>query len=171
MKPSITKQIETGANIAIIVVALLVVVTLVPRLWPGKSPQNPLASPPIAAGTRISLQGLDWKGSDQNLLLVLSTGCHFCSESAPFYKRLVSEASINRKIRLIGVFPQDTAAARQYLQQMQIPLETVVQVSLSTIHVGGTPTLILVDGKGVANKVWMGRLSTDNENEVLNDLR
>jgi hypothetical protein len=41
---------------------------------------------------------------------------------------------------------------------------------LGEIGVRGTPTLILIDGGGVVKQSWVGRLSADEEAEVLSRL-
>jgi len=35
-------------------------------------------------------------------------------------------------------------------------------------HVGGTPTPLLVDNKGIVQKAWLGKLPELKEKEVLN---
>ena len=44
---------------------------------------GPAVAPSII-GSRISLPGLDWARRRATVVLVLSTACHFCTESAPF---------------------------------------------------------------------------------------
>jgi len=50
-------------------------------------------------------------------------------------------------------------------------VDQVRQVSLGTIGVRGTPTILLVDGKGVVTKLWTGKLQAQAEDEVLAALR
>src|SRR5690349_12890900 len=91
------KKVETVANISIIIVAVVATAVLVknhlfkPRLAPPVArPAAPGPSVP-ATGSQLSISGVDWAASDRTLLVVVSTGCHFCSESAPFYQRLTQE--------------------------------------------------------------------------------
>src|SRR5205085_12578264 len=49
---------------------------------------KPKGSP---VGSTLSLAGMNWAKNKQTRLLVLRDGCHFCSDSAPFYQRLVKE--------------------------------------------------------------------------------
>jgi hypothetical protein len=39
--------------------------------------------------------------------------------------------------------------------------------SLDSIHVRGTPTLILVNDKGEVTDQWVGKLAADREDEVI----
>jgi thioredoxin-related protein len=104
-------------------------------------------------------------------VLVLQKGCHFCSDSAPFYQRLARAASGRDDLQLVAALPQSEAEARQYLNDLQVPLGEVRQTALASIGVRGTPTLLLVDKTGTITDEWVGRLSPDKESEVLGRLR
>jgi hypothetical protein len=54
-------------------------------------------------GTKVNLPGVDWAQNEQPLLLVLDEKCRFCTESAPFYQRLIQAISTNSKLRLVSV--------------------------------------------------------------------
>src|SRR4051794_5736116 len=99
---AIYKKIELLSNIAIIVVAIIVSVVLVQRFFFAGTVQKPKQ---IAVGSKISLPGVDWDKNGKTLVLALQKGCHFCSESAPFYQRL-AQASAVKGIQLIAVLPQ-----------------------------------------------------------------
>jgi thiol-disulfide isomerase/thioredoxin len=101
-------------------------------------------------------------------LLALSTTCHFCSESAPFYQQLAKERGSNT--RIVAVLPQSVSDSKDYLNNLGIFVDEVKQESLNTINVRGTPTLMLVNGDGVVVDEWMGRLSVEQEAEVLSKL-
>src|SRR5204863_9489624 len=89
------------ANVAVIIPSVVVCTVLVSRYL--VAPRNQAAivkAAPVSTndgssrkrfiepGTKISLAGLDWSKSPRTLLMALSTTCHFCSESAPFYQKL-----------------------------------------------------------------------------------
>jgi hypothetical protein len=163
------------ANVAIIVVAVLLGTVVVKRLIMARpAPGGRLAAAQaesVKPGTKISLPGFDWSRKDTNVVLVLQKGCHFCSESAPFYQRLARAASDRDDLRLVAALPQSEGEARQYLNALQVPLGEVRQTDLASIGVRGTPTLLLVDKTGVITGEWIGRLPPDKESEVLNRLR
>lgn len=167
---SVYKKVELLANIAIVVVALLLGVVLVRRyLLPGAQTGGNLPDQ-VAAGTKLSLSGVDWAGNKQTLLLALSKGCHFCSESAPFYRRLAAERAGRSDLRLVAVLPQPVDEGRGYLDELGVSVDEVRQSALGSISVRGTPTLILVDGGGVVKQSWVGKLSVEAEAEVLSHL-
>ncbi len=124
----------------------------------------------IQSGAKADFINVDWGKSDRTLLLVLQAGCHFCSESAPFYKRLAGEAAQASGIHLVAVLPQDVAEGSQYLNSLGLNIGDVRQAQLDALGVSGTPTLILIDGTGVVMKSWVGKLSGDREAEVLTQL-
>ncbi|HEX7313987.1 MAG TPA: redoxin family protein [Pyrinomonadaceae bacterium] len=163
---SLAKKIELIANVAIVVVALLLGAVLVKRyLLPQPVNPGPAASARIQPGTKLSLPGVDWGRSNKTLLLALSTTCHFCTESAPFYQRLARAAEA-KGVKVIAVLPQPESEARQYLSELAIPVSEVRQSPLDSLGVSGTPTLILVDDKGQVASSWVGKLQSDRESEV-----
>ena len=125
----------------------------------------------IKVGTKISLPNFDWSGSNKHLVLVVQKGCHFCSESAPFYQRLVQETVGRNDVQLIAALPQDVNEGRQYLNDLGVHINDVKQVSPSSLGVRGTPTLFLVDKTGLVTDVWLGKLQADQEAAVISRLK
>jgi peroxiredoxin len=159
----IAKKIETATNIAIIVAVFLISFILVKSYW--LKPATGL-HPTIAKGQKLNLDSLNWTPQKSTLVLALSTNCHFCTESAPFYRR-VAVASQKQGLPLVAVFPQPVQEARNYLSHQGLSFNEVLQAPLSNIQVGGTPTLLLIDQTGVVQRVWIGKLSAEQEKEAL----
>ncbi|HEX8649466.1 MAG TPA: hypothetical protein VF708_01395 [Pyrinomonadaceae bacterium] len=171
MPKTITQKLELLANIAIIVAAVLLSVVLIKSyLLPDRSKSGSLDMR-IPVGSKIPLPGVDWSDNKQTLLLVLQKGCHFCTESAPFYQRLIRETGGRGDLHLIAVLPQTIDESRKYLDELGVAIGDIKQSSLDSIGVGGTPTLILVDNQGVIMNAWIGKLSPDNEAGVLRRLQ
>lgn len=163
------KKIELLANVAIIAVAVLLAVVLVRQyVLPGGRDAAD-AAPRIQKGAKVEVAGVDWSKSNRTLILALQKGCHFCTESAPFYKRLAPAAS-EKNVRVVAVLPQTLEEGRGYLADMGVPVSEVAQASLDSINVPGTPTLILVDDKGVVIDSWVGKLPVAGEEQVLTRL-
>jgi thiol-disulfide isomerase/thioredoxin len=163
-----TRKLEIGANIAIIMVAVLMGIVLVKKYLLTDHTEP---APEVVAGTKVSLPGVDWSKNGQTLLVVLQKGCHFCAESAPFYQRLARETSERRQVHLVAVLPQEVSEGKQYLDEMKVPIEEVKQAAPSSLGVRGTPTLILVNNSGVVVDVWQGKLLADDESKVLTRLQ
>lgn len=152
------KRTNLFLNLAIVLVVILIGVVFA---------RNYLRSAPAHRdflGTKVNLYGIDWEKNQQTLLLVLDEKCRFCTESAPFYQRLTRE---NTKVHLVAVLPQDVATSRKYLLSLSVPIEGIRQSSLDALGVEGTPTLILVNGKGEVIEAWAGKLPPEEETEVL----
>ncbi|MET0647768.1 MAG: thioredoxin family protein [Pyrinomonadaceae bacterium] len=170
---NIKGKIEVAANLSIIVVGLLLCVVLV-KSYVIPAPARQAAGEPagtrgiIKSGEAVALSGVDWEKNGKTLLMVLSTTCHFCTQSGPFYRRLVKE---HGDAKLVALVPQSADEGQSYLKGLGVEVDDVRQASLGDLGVSGTPTLVLVDGKGVAADVfWVGAPSPNRENEVVSRL-
>ena len=162
------KRIELLANVAIILVALLIGGVFVKKYFFDTRSQQPVK---ITAGTKVPLQDIDWTKNGQTLLLVLQKGCHFCAESAPFYQGLTREMETSKSTKLIAVLPQEVNESQQYLADLKVPISEVKKINPNFLGVSGTPTLILVNNAGEVIDSWTGKLSPDKEIEVLKKLK
>jgi thioredoxin-related protein len=171
------KKLEIVANVAIIVLAILLGGVIVKRYFFTSAPPADTASAAAASaaapasaikpGSNVELANYNWSESDKTLVMVLSTTCHFCTESGPFYKRLIEARADKKKIRVVAVFPQTEAEGREYLQKLGIVADEIKTATPLSLGARGTPTLILTDSKGVAVTTWIGKLPTNREDEVL----
>lgn len=163
------KRVELLANVAIIVVALILGAVLVSRyLLPASAPPNPAETARIKPGTKIDLPGVDWGGRRRTLLMALSTNCRYCTESAPFYQRLAQEKAKHEGVKTLAVLPQSVEESQKYLGDNGVTVDEVRQAAPSAVGAAGTPTLILVDDKGAVVESWVGKLPPPKEVEVMN---
>ena len=158
----VAKKIEATANIAIIVAAVVFTLVAVRHFRGGSNQQ----APRISVGAKFGLQGMKWQDNNKNLVLGLSTNCHYCSESAGFYRELVQQCK-QEHVRTVAVFPQETTAAEAYLKSEGVQVDEIRQAQLPDIGIGGTPTLLLINNAGVVKDVWVGKLPDSAEKEVL----
>ena len=163
------KRLELVANIAIIVVAITLVAVLAKRFIFTSSDQNDQVQSNV--GTKIAQLDVDWSKSNKNLLLMISNSCRYCTESAPFYKRLVQERAQRNTFSLTAVLPQPVSEGRTYLNGLGVDIGEIKQVSPAAIRIRGTPTLLLVNSAGVVTDEWLGKLPPEKENEVLSRLQ
>ena len=100
------RHLDKIANVAIIL-AVAVFLGLVAKgefAW-RKVPANSAPAPSQAlVGTTISLPGVDLPKDRNSLLLVVSTECHFCRDSLPFYKDLTAKS--RGRLNVIAILPQ-----------------------------------------------------------------
>jgi hypothetical protein len=174
---SLPGKIEIVSNIATIGAAVLLSLVLV-KVYFVPNPSSPArTAPPVRAaaeatvGTSLKSQlpGVDWSKNGRTLVLAISTACHFCKDSEPFYRRIRQE--VGGGVKMVAVLPQPQAEAEQYLSTAGLKVDQVKQLTLNTIGVRGTPTMLLVDGKGVVTKVWVGRLQDQDQEQVLSVLK
>jgi len=161
---SFLKKIEVTANIAVILIAILLGYALIKtRIFP--TPQTTQTKPSVDLA-KLPQLGIDWSRSNQTLLLSLSKDCRFCTESAGFYRRLAQERSGQSNTRLIAVFPQTITDGTKYLEQLEVSVDEVKQYPNQATVASATPTLILVGRSGNVLGVWTGKLTSNKEQEV-----
>jgi hypothetical protein len=165
MNQALNKKIELFANVSIILVACLLAVVLVKNyLLAPAQPHDTVEKNGQLQGQKLTSLDVDWKQNGQTLLLAISSGCHFCTESASFYKQLAKD---HRSTRLVAVLPQPINEGKRYLDGLGVPVDDIKQAELNSINVQGTPTLILVNSDGVVVDSWIGKLADDKQKEVL----
>src|SRR6266446_3420200 len=156
---SLIKRIELVANLAIIMVAILLGVVLVRSYRFRHSSEAPTtATSALIPGTKLSLPGVNWKANGRTLVMALSTECHFCTESAAFYRRVAQERANMENLRLLAVLPQPVTEGQEYLKKLGMTLDDIKQIQLDSIGINGTPTLILADSQGNVADSWRGKL-------------
>lgn len=161
---------ENLASLATILVSLLLSVVLIKVfLLPQSAPSASRPQPRAGMNLKQSLPGVDWAKNKRTLVLALSTQCHFCTESAPFFQRIQKERA--KDLKLVAVLPQAVDEGRKYLEGEGVQVDDVKQATLNAIGVTGTPTLLLVDGTGTVADVWQGKLQPDQEGGVLAALK
>lgn len=163
------KKLSLIANVAIIVVAFAAVVLMT---------RNEIIARQIASAAKAQRQdpsaligkqfpvAESWNTKKQTVVLALSVGCRYCASSAQFYKELISYAA-QHQTNIIALLPQAQADAVKYINQLGLDIPIIQQVEFRNIHVGGTPTLFVIDDKGVVEKVWQGQLQEDEQKKVL----
>ncbi len=153
------------SSIGYVADALIIVVAVV-FLWTQYS-QHQARQQASALGPRVGSSigeiGLRWTGTGANLVLLLSNKCHFCSESAPFYRRLID--SLGDRGYIAAIFPHDTEAGVAFLNQLGLKV-SVVRGNVFLPWPVRTPTVLLCDSRGTIVNVWPGKLSPAQETQV-----
>lgn len=164
----LSQKIEVIANIFIILAALAIGGVLVQRYFFVAEPKYPAQVEP-KIGSQMNVADVDWAQQPKTLVLVLQAGCRFCTESAPFYKRVI-ESVKGKNIKLLAVLPTEVEKSAEYLKELGLKNIEVKRSSLGSVQVGGTPTLILTNNKGEITAFWVGKLTPEKEAEVLEKL-
>lgn len=161
----IKSHLESATNFAVLLVSVVVLLTCAriyltpdstPQLQKGLQKGNILPSLPVYS----------YGDSSRTLIIALNTDCGYCSQSIPFYKKLLSSNS--KTTRIVAVFINPADKVKQYLRQQQFDINTFPPgTNFNEINVTATPTLILVDDKGAILNFWVGKLSEDDEGQVI----
>jgi len=117
----------------------------------------------VAVGTPFPSLPVD----DQGLTLVvyLSPSCRFCQESMPFYRTLSARVHQSRATRLAYPMGAEAPMFRTYLSTNGLDPNGAAQLPV-VAGVRGTPTIVAVSA-GVVSGSWSGRLTPDQEKELL----
>jgi len=168
-------KLDTIANVAIILVAVVALVVLFPRAWEVIHPQpSRFEAGAAKPGERLpALKAMLPAGADRTLVIAVSPLCHFCNESLPFYKQLLDRRNqTGSAVKVIAAVP-NAKAREDELKTFQaggVQPDGVVPADFGSIKVPGTPTLMLVDREGKVLNVWVGKLEEDRQQEVLKSL-
>jgi hypothetical protein len=156
------KQLEVAASVSIVGLAAVVAFILVKQyvLTPPRGQHG------IQVGSTLNLPGAMPKGHGRMIVLALSTGCHYCTDSASFYRRLEDPVR-GSNLMLAAVLPQAPDEGARYLRSLGLKTQDARQAQFSGLGILGTPTLLIVDGRGVVLQRWIGKLPTDVEDEVI----
>jgi hypothetical protein len=176
---AVIKKVEVLANLAVIITSTVLCSVLIKKYFYNPKPTVVAAAASTSSantgklgqlqpGTKISLPGIEWRKNFRTVVLALSTTCHFCSESGPFYQQL--EQQRPGTVGLVAVLPQSVEDGRNYLEQLGVKTANVIQSPLSSIGVSGTPTLMLVDQDGSLIASWVGKLPDSEVRNVMSQI-
>ena len=158
------QRLDILASISIIAVACLLFMVLVKDFVLP----NRLEMPPrLKVGEKFPIPSAIVNSAGRVVVFALSTHCHFCSESAPFYRRVIDKKATKSDLDITAVSPQEKSEAAEYLKKLNLTVSDVKQVNFKDLRVPGTPAVILIDRGGVIGGVWFGKLLPEQENEIL----
>lgn len=157
------KRLEIIANIAVIIAAIALLIFLGRQEWIRHDSPS-IATARSLEGRTIRLPGVQFTSQSDTLVMAISTQCHFCRASEPFYKEL-AEKYANR-VKLVAVLPQPLREAEQYVHVSIAPNIQVISAPLASLGVTGTPTLLLVNSNGRVQKAWVGKLNDPSQQQV-----
>lgn len=129
-----------------------------------------LVSARISEGSELALKGMDWRKTENTVVLGLSLDCTFCNQSTDFYRRLSIDAVASNN-RVVAVFPQPRTETEKWLAMNGIVVSIVRQERLPSLGMWMTPTLAVVDDEGIVRRLFIGKLSGEEENQLLSNLK
>jgi len=166
----IERYLRLTAYVAVLTLCLM-------RGWeyvhdPSREIQSARADPHSAlasiVGKRLDITDHSWGARRATLVFALSTRCHFCSESADFYRKIVLEVipAMPVSIGTVALMPESDTASLAYARDtLGIRFD---KISHEVPHkIVGTPTVLLVDQSGIVMNAWLGKLSAIQESELI----
>ncbi len=164
------KYLEKVTNITVIVaVVVFLAVTIKSQIDKRNTSVVSVAqnnfSPQALVGRTVNLPNLSYPLKNKTLVMFISTTCHFCKASEPFYQQLAMKAP--GRFDLVAVLPQPQDQADAYLKSSSISARKVISTNLSSAGVTATPTLLLLSPVGRVEKAWVGLLDEQGQKSVL----
>lgn len=163
----IQQKLEVITNLAVLVAAVLVAGYFAYLFMRAPSAGSGASGP--QPGMRLAApDGHDFAQHDRTVVMVLSTNCSHCEADLPFYRELATFlAAPGCTQGLLAVFPNDEKEVEAFRTAHDFWPPSISGTPLATFGVSGTPTLMLVDSRGSIQRVWVGELSPEREQEVL----
>jgi thioredoxin-related protein len=158
------QSIEKLSNIAVIVVAVVVIFSFLRHDFGASKKQNLAFN-----ASDVRLASITATPAKLNVVLGISTTCRFCEKNIGLYKQL-SSLETPGKVAFYTIFPESRKEANSFLEQKGIRPNGVISSPLFDYSITGTPTLLLVSPTGKVEKSWVGALDSTRQAEVLQQI-
>jgi hypothetical protein len=171
---NIKQALEVTTNVSIVVVCMLFGFSYLTHrsLAFNVSQPRAAAAASLKGASVAAIPGYKWNEHAKTLVLGIRTGCHFCSNSLPFYKRLSDlEKANSLGAHLLAVMPDDRNASDNFFRAKAVQVERIAGQPLNEIHVTSTPTILLVDSAGKIANAWVGELPANEEDALIASLK
>jgi len=158
-RKTIKANIEVATNLAVLFLAVILL-SIGAVVWLVK-PAGPKLSAGLQKGKAFG-QGLnvDYSLSDHTLLIALNASCSHCQASIPLFRKVMTAHNQNYgSTQLVALFPDAEKEVAQYLQQNQLSVRSVADLQLDSFQISSTPTMVLVDSRGLITDFRSGMLS------------
>ena len=114
-----------------------------------------------------ALRDVNYSKVDRTLLMIVASGCKYCTESMPYYRELRSRlkaAGVPVQLAAIGMEPAEQLS--NYVRSHDLQVESVGTVEKGTWKSRATPTLRLVNRAGRVQRSWVGLLSKEGQQDL-----
>jgi len=175
MRFSLDKVTNASVIVAAVAVTAVATLQLTREFRPHNAARTGVARTAGLIGKKVQLPGVNLSDATATVVLALSTSCHYCTNSLPFYRELVrfQEASAKRgkTIRVVVAMPQPETEVSRYLSDNNLGVSEGVSVNLSVLGISATPSLLIVNSQGTIEAAWVGMLTAERQNEVVDALQ
>ncbi len=154
-------RVETALNVLTAGIGIAVLALLLQRVWPNPDPVQPVDLP----------LAIDFAKAPRTVVVVFQRECVYCTESLPFYRRLIDTRNRRgAKVQIAVAAPERDAAIATYLAEQGVAADLVTHFNPGTLPVSVTPALLVAGSTGQLMTMWPGALSLNAEEQVLNYL-
>jgi len=116
----------------------------------------------------LDVPGANWAQNKKTLVFFLMKDCVYCKTSAPLYRDLISEGA-KRQVQMLAILPNPLAEGREYVRELNLQIADVRSGPLTSYKISGTPTVLLVNDKGIVQSAWFGA-APEREKEMRDTL-
>ncbi len=157
------------------IVDILVIVAVAVTAWEYYERRRPLPPPippqePVAVNEKTNIPDVGWERARLNVVIGFTTTCSYCAASAGFFKKLSTLVRGQSDARLLFVAPESRSIIAEWMQSRGIHHYEHVQRNPFQYGLRLTPTLAIVDSKGIVTDLAVGKLSTDEETAIIDRL-
>lgn len=134
------------------------------------SERAPTLPPELQIGSEVpALPGINFAFAEQarTVLVMVRSTCSYCTESMPFYKRLMERRRASAGTRVVAVSAEPETVTTAYLASHGVSVDQVVSLRDNLLRVPGTPTVIVVRADGQVTSSHVGKLNAAGEEDVL----
>jgi hypothetical protein len=166
------RVLDVSVSVATVAAAIAIVWAVVTdngrRHWPWRTREVGQPTGYVRGDKMSVLPGVDFSASNRTVVVVFSSRCSFCIESAPHFRRLVSARNERHaRVRVVAVGSEQDPGARQFPEQQGWHPDQIVVVPPAAVRVAGTPAILLVDSKGLVEASWLGRMAPDTFDAIV----
>jgi hypothetical protein len=159
---SFRSALDLVASVAMLAASCAILLALFGPLRRSRSADLPL---PQSYTVGEALSGIGGLPSGGLIVLWLHSGCRYCEQSMPFYRRLRDEVG---KARVIAMGSESESALRGYLDKHGLAETPIISVRPEQVKFSGTPTIAVLGPNGRIRGLWVGKLrDVAAEDEVL----
>src|SRR5579872_5610154 len=136
-------RLETVTHVFLIGVCCLAGGLLIEQRFFPHNEDEPGVTARSLVGREMKLPGADWQAAPLSVLLQISSTCHYCNESMPFYRQLMaSREAAAAKLPVIVASADAVAVIQKHLEDQQLAVDKILHVPLGAFGTG-TPTVYL----------------------------
>ena len=167
-RSKVNRWFALSADIATVVIAVVVLVLVVQRYVAPSLPMNPMASALLNINVN-NIFGVDFAAKPRTAVVIVQQDCPACTQSLPFYRRLTENRI--EAAQIVFAAPSEDEGIGAYLAMQDVNPDSIVLMARpEQLLFSATPTILITGRDGVVTHAWIGVLSSDAEAEVFQAL-